>query len=69
MLENTISNMAKILYLVSSGEHADYEPEAVFSTRELAEQAIAKDHQIHAGPFSYNDDIEEIELDPGVNDT
>ena len=62
--------MAKILYLVSSGEYSEYEPEAVFSTRELAEQAIAKNHQDpDRKAFWYNDDIEEISLDPGVEDT
>ena len=62
--------MTKILYLVSSGEHADYIPEAVFSTRELAKAAIAKNHQnLNRRTNYYEDDIEEIELDPEVGDT
>ena len=60
--------MTKVLYLVSSGEHADYTPEAVFSTRKLAELAIAKNHQNpNRRTNYYEDDIEEIELDPAVH--
>ena len=49
---------------MTSGEYSDCTPEAVFSTRESAEAAITKDHQTHSGVFSYNDEIDGIELDP-----
>lgn len=57
--------MAKTtLYLVSSGERSDYDVEAAFSTRELAENAIVENHRDSKGWWRFNDDIEEIELDP-----
>lgn len=53
--------MAKV-YAVSSGCYSDYRVVAVFSTRELAELFIAK----HTGNWSEWNDVEEYELDSGV---
>ena len=56
--------MSKTVYLVTSGEQSDFTPEAVFSSRELAETAIVANHADPKQRWRFNDDIDGIELDP-----
>mgnify|MGYP001377046339 CR=1 FL=1 len=46
------------VYAVTSGSYSDYRVDALYSTREKAEQAIA----LSTNPYGY--DIEDYELDP-----
>lgn len=43
------------VYLVSTGEYSDYSVEGIYSTRELAEEAVKR--------FASHNDIKEFELD------